>query len=341
MSESPAAPQPSGVAGWNRLLRPYAVPHARRSLTQLVTTLLLFFGAAGAMLVLDHRFGYWAALPVAVPAGLLVVRLFIIQHDRGHRSYFRRRAACDWVGRALGVVTLTPYGWWRREHDRHHATSGDLSRRGHGDIKTLTVDEFNRLSRWRRLGYRVYRHPVVLFGLGPVFQFVIRHRLPVALKPLNRRGRHSILLNDLALAVLLLGGGELMGFGQLIALWAPVMAVAGTVGVWLFFIQHQFAETYWARGEGWSFATAALAGCSYYRLPRVLEWATGWIGYHHIHHLAPRIPNYHLPRAYRELAPLRNARVITLRESLRCTRLALWCEERQQLLSFREAARSD
>ncbi len=340
MLDSPADQQPSDIKGWNGLLRPYAAPDPRRSLTQLAITLLLFVGTVGAMLALDQRFGYWAALPVALPAGLLVVRLFIIQHDCGHHSYFRRRAACDWVGRVLGLVTLTPYGWWRREHDRHHATSGNLSRRGHGDIKTLTVREYNALSRWRRLYYRLYRHPIVLFGLGPAFQFMIRHRLPFALSPGDRQGRRSIMLNNLALLAVLVAGGHLLGLGRLLALWGPVMVVAGTVGVWLFFVQHQFAGTYWAPDERWSFVTAALAGSSYYRLPRPLEWLTAWIGYHHIHHLAPRVPNYRLPNAYQELAPLREARVIGIRESLSCARLALWCEERQRLLTFREAARA-
>jgi omega-6 fatty acid desaturase (delta-12 desaturase) len=290
------------------------------------------------MLLLDHFIGYWAGLLLAVPTGLFVVRAFIIQHDCGHHSFFRQRWACDLVGRFLGVLTLTPYHWWQRDHDRHHASSGNLSRRGYGDIDTLTVCEYLALPRWRRLRYRFYRHPAVLFGLGPLFQFLIRHRLPVNLKKGDRRSLVSILATDLAVLILILGAGWLLGFGRFSSLWLPMMAVAATVGVWMFFIQHQFEATYWASQKNWSFVTAALRGCSYYKLPRPLEWVTGWIGYHHIHHLASRIPNYRLRDCFRDIPALRRVTVIDFRQSLLCARLALWCEERQQLLTFREAA---
>ncbi len=337
MSSPSAGRMPTGVEEWNLLLRPYARPGTVRSVVQLATTLGLLFAGFAAMLLLDRFVGYWAGLVFALPTGLLLVRAFIIQHDCGHRSYFRQRWACDLVGRCLGVLTLTPYQWWKRDHDRHHAASGDLSRRGYGDIDTLTVQEYKALSGWRRAAYRLYRHPVVLFGVGPLFQFLVRHRLPLGLPKGDRKGLLSILTNDLAVAGLVLVGGWLLGFDRFSALWLPIMAVAATVGVWMFFVQHQFETTYWAGRKEWSFVTAALRGCSYYRLPAPLEWLTGWIGYHHIHHLASRIPNYRLRACYREVPALRTVTVIGFWQSLGCARLALWCEENQRLLSFRDA----
>ena len=332
-----AGPLPMALPEWNRVLRPYAVPDTGRSLRQLAVTLSLLLGCGAAVLLLDAWVGTWAALPLTIPLGLMVVRAFIIQHDCGHLSFFRQRWACDLVGRGLGVLTLTPYYWWKSDHDWHHASSGDLSRRGFGDIDTLTVREYRALPRWRRLAYRLYRHPAVLFGVGPLYQFLIRHRLPIGLRKDDRRAARSILITDIAIAAVIVVGGLLLGFVHFFSLWLPVMAVAGTVGVWMFFVQHQFETTYWAERKNWSVVTAALQGCSYYRLPGVLEWLTGSIGYHHIHHLASRIPNYNLKTCYREIAALRTATIVGFRESLGCARLALWCEERQRLLSFREA----
>lgn len=335
--ESAGGANPASIEDWNRLLRPYSSPATSASLLQLVLTLSLLFGGFAGMLALDSAVGYWAAVPLAPLTGLFVVRAFIIQHDCGHHSYFRQRWACDLVGRCLGVLTLTPYIWWKRDHDWHHATSGDLSRRGYGDIDTLTVREYRQLGRWARLRYRLYRHPLVLFGIGPLYQFLVRHRLPIGLRKDDRGCKVSILGTDLAIATLVCGGGLLLGFWRFSALWLPVMAFAATVGVWMFFVQHQFERTYWSERKDWSFITAALHGCSYYRLPRPVEWLTGSIGYHHIHHLASRVPNYRLRACFSEIAALREVTVIGFRQSIACARLALWCEDRQRLLAFREA----
>lgn len=338
MSEETAAVSvPSTVEDWNRLLRPYAAPIVGKSLLQLTVTLTLLCVGFAGMLLLDHFVGYWAGVMLALPTGLFLVRVFIIQHDCGHHSFFRQRWACDWVGRCLGVLTLTPYLWWKRDHDRHHASAGDLSRRGYGDIDTLTVGEYRALPLWRRRLYRLYRHPAVLFGFGPLYQFLLRHRLPLDLRKGDRRAFLSILATDVAIVLLLVGGGCLLGFGRFSALWLPVVVVAAIVGVWMFFVQHQFETTYWASRSNWSFVSAALKGCSYYKLPRPLEWITGSIGYHHIHHLASRIPNYRLQTCFRDIVALRDVSVISFRQSLLCARLALWSEERQRLLSFREA----
>ena len=328
---------PTCTQEWNSVLRPYSTPQAGRSLAQLLITLGLLFAGFAGMLVLEGFVSYWAALALAVPTGLFLVRIFIIQHDCGHYSFFRQRWACDWVGRALGVLTLTPYHWWKRDHDWHHASSGDLSRRGFGDIDTLTVREYKALSASKRFLYRLYRHPLVLFGFGPAYQFLVRHRLPIGLRKGDTKTVLSILVTNLAVAALLVVGGLTMGFGRFSALWLPVLVVAATAGVWMFFVQHQFERTYWADAKEWDFTEAALKGCSYYKLPGLLEWLTGYIGYHHIHHLASRIPNYRLRDCFRDIAALRSVTEINIRESLRCARLSLWDEDSHRLLSFREA----
>jgi len=328
---------PKTIDEWNRLLRPFGAPITGRSLLQLGLSLTLLFGGLAGTLTVDTVAGYWAALPLAAVSGLMLVRIFIIQHDCGHYSFFRQRWACDWVGRCLGVLTLTPYIWWKRDHDRHHATFGDLSRRGHGDITTITVREYRMLSFWGRLGYRLYRHPLVLFGIGPLYQFVVRQRLPIGVYGRNRQAIRSVIGTNLVVTALFVAGGCLFGFGRLAALGAVVLAVAATVGLWMFFIQHQFERTYWADHQRWSFVKAAIDGCSYYKLPRIVEWLTGSIGYHHIHHLGARIPNYRLRECFHAIPALQNVATLTFRDSLRCSKLALWCEERQRLLSFRDA----
>ena len=328
---------PSTAAQWNRRLAPYAGADHRRSVAQLVLSLALFAAAiAAAHLARD---AHWAlGLPFSLAAGLLVVRLFVIQHDCGHRSFFRSARACDWTGRALSLFTLTPYGYWRRDHDKHHATSGDLDRRGAGDLDTLTVREYAALSARAKLAYRLYRHPIVLFGIGPTWQFLLRYRIPLGLGKAQRgRMARSVLLHNAALVAFFGALGALLGPAATAAVWLPALLAAATVGVWLFYVQHQFEGTYWERHAGWSFVDAALRGCSYYRLPRWLHWLTGNIGYHHIHHLSSRIPNYRLARVFAEVPELQGAPSIGLLESFRCARLALWCEDRRRLVSFRDA----
>lgn len=316
------------------LLRPFATPSTLRSLGQLsitsVTFAALFFGA----LVLAEEVGYVAAFVVVPPAGLFLLRLFIIQHDCGHYSFFRQRRACDFVGRVIGVLTLTPYQWWKRDHDWHHATSGNLSRRGRGDITTLTVAEYRQLSAMRRWGYRLYRHPAVLFLIGPPYQFIIRHRLPIGLQRGDTRSLNSILSTNLAVATLVLCGGTLFGYRRFLTIALSVTVVADVAGVWIFFVQHQFETTYWQQQSLWRFVPAVLKGCSCYALPKPLEWLTGWIGYHHIHHLAPRIPSYRLRLAHQSVDHLLSPTKFGLRTSFAAARLALWDEERQLLVSF-------
>jgi omega-6 fatty acid desaturase (delta-12 desaturase) len=328
---------PRNAAEWNRVLAAYSKPDVGKSVRQLAMTLAMFV----ALVVTAHlgNATHWAVgLPFSLAAGIVIVRLFIIQHDCGHRSFFRNAKTCDMVGRGLSLFTLTPYGFWRRDHDKHHATSGHLDRRGIGDIDTLTVEEYRARGSWGRLAYRIYRHPLFLFGLGPSWQFLLRYRLPIWLGRHQRwRNASSILVHDAALAAFFGMLCLAFGWAAVATVWLPAILVAATVGVWLFYVQHQFEDTYWERTQDWEFVDAALQGCSFYRLPGWMHWLTGWIGYHHIHHLSSRIPNYRLAKVFEEVPELRSARSIGILESLRMARLALWCERRRRLVSFAEA----
>ena len=276
------------------------------------------------------------ALNIVVAAGLLV-RLFMIQHDCGHGAFFRHRRANDWVGRVLGVLTLTPYDAWRRAHATHHAGSGNLDRRGVGDIETLTVGEYRALGAWGRLRYRLYRNPLVMFGIGPVYLFVLRHRFPFGQGRDRRRAWVSAMATNLAAATLIATLIWLVGTGPFLLVQLPITLCAAAAGVWLFYVQHQFEETYWAGEEDWSLSEAALRGSSHYDLPGVLRWFTANIGLHHIHHLNSRIPYYRLSRVLRDHPELKGASRLTLWQSLGCVRLALWDETQRRLVSFREA----
>jgi omega-6 fatty acid desaturase (delta-12 desaturase) len=260
--------------------------------------------------------------------------LFIIQHDCGHGAFFRSTRVADFFGSLLGVLTLTPYHYWKKTHALHHATSGNLEHRGFGDIDTLTVDEYLSRSRWERFKYRVYRHPAVLFGVGPVIHFFIRHRLPTIVPRDWTRERRSIFWTDVGLAVFVVLMGTLVGYRALLLVHLPVLLLSFSIGVWLFYVQHQFPPTYWEHNDRWSYESAALEGSSYYRLPRLLQWATGNIGLHHIHHLNARIPNYRLPKVLEAHPELHQVTTLTLWESFRCVRLALWDERARKLVPF-------
>jgi len=326
---------PSAQATAAHLAR-YRQPQRGRSLWQLVNSAALFAGTWAAMYALLDV-SYLLTLLLAVPAAFFMIRLFIIQHDCGHGSFFRSARAANAVGRIIGVLSLTPYTYWRRTHAVHHATSGNLEHRGFGDIDTLTVAEYQARSRRQRLAYRIYRHPLVLFGGGAALHFVVRHRFPTIVPRSWKRERHSILLNDLAIAGVLAAAGWALGWRELLMVQAPITLLASSIGVWLFYVQHQFEDTYWERDRTWSYDDAALLGSSYLDLPPLLRWATGNIGLHHIHHLGARIPNYRLPEVLRDHPDLANVSRLTLRESIRCAGLALWDEGQRKLVSFRQA----
>ncbi len=285
------------------------------------------------------EYGYWITLLLALPAAGFLVRLFVIQHDCGHGSLFRSRRANDWVGRLLGVVTLTPYGYWRNAHAIHHATSGNLDRRGVGDVNTLTVDEYRALPPWRRAVYRLYRHPLTLFAIGPAYVFVFKHRLPFDLPLLQKRLWFSVLATNIAIVGLLAALAMGVGLVDLLKIQVPVVLLTSSMGVWLFFVHHQFEDAYWQRQDGWDFHWAAIKGTSYYNLPRPLHWLTCHIGLHHVHHLCSKVPNYRLRECLEQIPELRQARHLGLLESLKCARLALWDERAGKMIRFRDLAR--
>jgi omega-6 fatty acid desaturase (delta-12 desaturase) len=264
----------------------------------------------------------------------------MIQHDCGHGAFFRHRLANDWVGRVIGVVTLTPYDLWRRTHAIHHATSGHLDRRGIGDVSTLTVSEYLALSRWRRFGYRLYRHPIIMFGLGPAYLFFLQQRLPVGLMRGGWVPWLSTMGTNATIAAFIAGMMWLVGVGPFLLVHLPIMLLAASIGVWLFYVQHQFEDTFWARDRGWNRHEAALRGSSHYELPGILRWFTANIGVHHVHHLSSQVPYYRLPQVLRDWPELGQAGRLTLLDSLRCIRLVLWDETRQRLVSFREMRRN-
>jgi acyl-lipid omega-6 desaturase (Delta-12 desaturase) len=319
------------LRSWTRALVAYREPSHTRSIFELVITLVPLVVLWAISWAAVH-YGYWWASPaVGVVAAGFLLRLFMIQHDCGHGAFFRQRVANDWVGRIIGVLTLTPYDFWRHTHAAHHATSGNLDRRGMGDVDTLTVNEYRALPVWRRLTYRLYRHPAIMFGIGPTYLFVLRHRLPIGLMRAGWRPWISVMATNLGIAAIVALLMWLIGVGL------PIMLVAASLGVWLFYVQHQFEETSWDNDGQWTLQAAALNGSSYYDLPAVLRWFTANIGMHHVHHLSSRIPYYRLPRALRDYPELSSISRLTLLESFRCVRLVLWDESRRRLVTFREA----
>ena len=302
---------------------------------QLITTLVPLVVVIGAMFATVES-AYWATLLLAVPAAGLLVRAFIIQHDCGHGSFFSSRRANDLIGRCMSVLTFAPYAVWRREHAHHHATSGNLDRRGAGDIDTITVREYLQLTNWQKLRYRLYRHPLFLFGLGVPAYFVILQRLPWLHAMPPRETWRSVVGLNLGLIAFYLPLIYVFGFSNVLWVGLPVLHIASAAGGWLFFIQHQFEETTWDKAEGWDFQVAALLGSSYYKLPRVLNWFTGNIGLHHIHHLNSMIPNYRLHDCLAASSELKSINRLTLRDSIKCARLKLWDENQRRLIGFDE-----
>ena len=332
-NEGQAATPPR--AEWQAIVARYQRPNLRSSLWQLANSVIPYL-ALWYLALRSLAVSYWLTVVLGVVAGGLLLRIFIIFHDCGHGSFFRSRRANDWVGSLCGLLLFTPYFQWRHDHAVHHATNGDLDRRGHGDIHTLTVREYLALSRWGQLRYRLFRHPAVLLGVGPLFNFLIWQRFTTP--DSGRRERLSVYGTTLALLGIIAAMSALVGLRAYVLVQLPILLVAATVGVWLFYVQHQFEEAYWAEHERWDYAAAALQGSSYLKLPAVLQWFTGNIGLHHIHHLSARIPNYALQRCMDENPQLKAAHVLTIRTGMQTLALSLWDEERRRMISFRQLA---
>lgn len=311
-----------------------------KSLFQLVTTMALFLGLLTGIGVLFSA-GLWPLALLAAPiAGGLLVRLFIFQHDCGHGSFFQSKSANEIVGHIISVLTLTPYDHWRRSHAGHHASSGNLDQRGVGDVPTKTVREYEAMTPKNQLFYRIFRNPLFMIMIGAPVNFIILQRLPLGRGFRNREARRSIMLLNLLLVGVFGGAMALFGVSLVLTVYMPVMIIAAWIGGFLFYVQHQFEDVYWESHEAWDFEKASLAGSSYLELPRVLQWFTGNIGLHHIHHLCCRVPNYRLQACHDQFPELRSAaRRITIGDSLECFRLALWCEASRRLISFRELRR--
>lgn len=318
---------------WKAIVAEHQVPRRWAACWQIVTSL----GAYLAMWCIMYRslsVSWWLTMPLALLTGGFLVRVFIIFHDCGHGSFFKSRLANDVWGFVTGMMSFTPYHHWRWEHAVHHATNGDLDRRGLGDIWTMTVSEYLAASRWMKLAYRLVRHPLVLFGIGPFFMFVIRERFSTAnAKP---RDKASVWIMNVAIlswsAVLI----SYFGFMPWLIIQSTVMAVGASAGVWLFYVQHQYEDAHWQRSEDWDFLEAAIKGSSYYKLPRILQWFAGNIGFHHIHHLSSRIPNYNLERCHYSHPMFSEVKPLTLWASFKSMHYRLWDEENMKLITFRQ-----
>ena len=332
---APGVPQDPAI--WRESLARYAKPHALRSVSDILTSVVAYL-ATSVGIYFALALSPWLALALAPVSAAFLLRTYIVFHDCSHGSFLASRRANVWLGTFCGLLALAPFVRWRHDHAVHHATSGDLGKRGVGDLPTLTVAEYQQRSRRGRFAYRMVRNPAVMFGLGPVFAMIVGPRIVARNAP--ARMRNSVIWTDIALAVIAASLVWLIGIGHLLLLWAPAALLAGAVGIWLFYVQHQFENAYWQQSDRWSYADAALRGSSFLKLPKPLQFLTGNIGYHHIHHLAVRIPNYNLQRAHEENPILHGVPTLSLWDGLRSVRLKLWDERRGRLVTFAQARTS-
>jgi omega-6 fatty acid desaturase (delta-12 desaturase) len=334
MTESQSKPEEQ--QDWRSVVAPYRVSIAHKSIWQLANTLIPYTMLM-VLMYLSLSGSYWWTLLLSIPAAGFGVRIFIISHDCGHQSFFKSGLANDIWGELTGLLVWTPYTYWKREHTRHHGSAGNLDKRGVGDIWTLTADEYLTKPWLTRLGYRLYRNPIVLFGLGPLFLFTIGYRYWAGWA--GKSERLSVLRTNLFLAVILTLCHYTIGLKAFVLIELPVTLIASAGGIWLFYVQHQFEDVYWANADDWDFVTQALKGSSYYKLPRILQWFSGNIGFHHVHHLSPGIPNYLLERCHRENSIFHHAPRLTLWSSLKTIGHRVWDERKQKMVGFGRLSR--
>lgn len=319
---------------WQKIVAQYQTPDIRISVIQIFTSIVPFF-FCWYLAYRSLEVHYLLTLFFCALSALFVFRSFILLHDCGHGSFSKNQKFNDIIGIITGVMSFTPYFAWRHSHAIHHATSGDLDRRGTGDVWTLTYEEFQKLPRGQRLFYRLYRNPFVIFGIGPTIDFLILQRIGsivnVSEKP---REKWSVVYTNLALLALAIIMSALIGWQNFILIQLPIIAMASSAGVWMFYVQHQFEDVYWERHENWNYADAALHGSSFYKLPRILQWCTGNIGFHHIHHLSPKIPNYRLEECHYENQMFTDIEPLTIRESLKSLRIRLFDEDRGKMIGY-------
>ncbi len=332
----PRAPARDRPASWAKQLAPYAQARWDRGLLDIATSVVPYFILCGLM-YLALSVSPLLTLALAVPAGGFLVRTFVVFHDCTHGSLLPSRRANVYVGAVTGFLVLAPFRRWGHDHAVHHASSCDLDRRGVGDLPTLTVSEYNARPWRSRLGYRLFRNPVIMFGLGPVFAMMIGPR--IATRAQRPRMRRSVLVTDLALLIVIGGAVALVGWASFLIVWGPAALLAGSIGIWLFYVQHQFEDVYWERAEEWSYGDAALRGSSYLRMPKVLQFFTGNIGLHHVHHLNAKIPNYNLQRAHDDHPIFASVPTLSLSDGLRAVRLKLYDEHARRLVGFGTARR--
>ena len=324
----------SSAAEWVNALAKFRTPANSRAMVELLMTLVPFIAMWIATYFAWTRHMLWAFVPLSIISSGLLVRLFLIQHDCGHGAFFAHRRANEWIGRILGIVTLTPYAHWRKTHAIHHATHGNLDRRGVGDVDVLTVAEYLARPRWARWRYRAYRHPIVMFGIGPAYVFLLSNRIPAGFMRSGWQHWLSTMGTNLAIALVAFGIAQKIGFAAFAAVHAPILLTAAVVGVWLFYVQHQFEHAHWTRRGDWDAREAALLGSSHFAMPAVLRWFTANIGVHHVHHLSSTIPFYRLPDVVRAYPVLAETNRLTLRSAFACAALALWDEHTQRMVRF-------
>lgn len=324
----------SNDPSWRAVLAPHARPHLGRSLLDIATSVLTYLGLLVAMYFL-RDVSIWLVLAVSVPAAGFLVRTYIVFHDCAHGNFLPWRKANEWLGATCGLLVFTPFQRWRHQHALHHAASGDLDRRGGGDVLTLTVAEYEELPWRRQLGYRLLRNPIVMLGLGPTWAMIVGPRFVSRTERL--RIRRSVRRTNLALAITIGLLCWVVGWESFLLIEMPAALMAGSIGVWLFYVQHQFEDAYWQNSDSWSYDEAALKGSSYLRLPKVLQFFTGNIGLHHVHHLSTRVPNYNLQRAHDAHEVFRQVPTLSIWDGFRSLRLKLWDEERGRLVTFQQA----